>query len=169
MLILLITLIIGFSAFAKSDYKNPVESEKIYTMAIYPTPNSKVERELFICTDKYENYYLNINVNYFVKKGKDKLEITLTNDSTYTLKLGESFKQLAYTFYSEHSEIRANTTVSRIGNTTFVNTTVGEYRQKYNYHNFYSAYPISIELYELIKEIGIKEIKVEGIYKIELQ
>lgn len=101
-----------------------------------------------MCLDKYENHYLSINVNYFVAKGKDKLIVTLNNGDSFTLELGKSFKQHTHNFYS----ISYTATIHKLG-----------------YYQFFSAYPLTPEQYNSIKDIGIKQIEVEGIYMIELR
>lgn len=149
---IIIALIIGFGiAFAKSDYKNPVESQIVAELVIQPTQSpyyNVVTRNMYIAIDKYDNHYLSINVNYFVKKGKDKLEITLANGDNYTLELASSFKQYAYSFY----DISKTATVHKVA-----------------YYEFFSVYPLTNEQYELIKEQGIAEIAVEGITQITIQ
>lgn len=145
---ILIALIIGFgTALAKSDYKNPIESQIVAELVIQPTSNkyNTVKRSMYIATDKYDNHYLSINVNYFVNKGKDKLEITLADGNSYTLELATSFKQYAHSFY-------------KISQTAEVN--------KIAYFEFFSVYPLTKEQYDIIKENGIEEIKVDGIYQI---
>lgn len=147
---ILIALIIGFGAYAKSDYKNPIESQKVAELVIQPTSNpyNTVKRNMYLAVDKYDNHYISINVNYFVKKNKDNLELTLANGDTVTLEIASSFKQYAYSFY----DISKTATVHKVA-----------------YFEFYSVYPISKELYNQIKEAGIEEIRVEGIYQIIIQ
>lgn len=159
-------LIIGFGiAFAKSDYKNPVESQIVAELIIQPTSDkyNTVKRKLFIASDKYDNHFISINVNYFKNKGKDDLQIKV-NGSEYSIKLGKSIKVKAYSFYPEIPSYNVTTTVTTIGNYTTAHTTIA--KQKYDYFEFYSIYPISAELYELIKEVGIEEIAIKGIYSI---
>lgn len=85
---ILIALIIGFGiAFAKSDYKNPVESQIVAELVIQTTSNpyNKVERDMYLAVDKYDNHFISINVTYFYKKGKDNLNITLKNGDSFTV------------------------------------------------------------------------------------
>ena len=145
---ILIALIIGFGiAFAKSDYKNPIESQIVAELVIQPTSNkyNTVKRNMYLAVDKYDNHYISINVNYFVKKDKDNLELTLANGDSCTLELAKSFKQYAHSFY----DISKTATIHKVA-----------------YYEFFSVYPLTNEQYELIKEAGITEIAVEGIYQI---
>lgn len=164
LLFILITLFSTCNIFARTDYKNPIESEKIGTLIIQPNQYKEVERDLYLCKDKDNNYFIAINVNYFVKKNKDVLNIILNNNETFSLKLGKSFKQLKYFFYG--NTFTARTTITTVGNYTTANTTVS--RDKFIWYDFYSAYPITKEQYSLICQYGIKEISVDGIYKITL-
>lgn len=166
---ILIALIIGFGiAFAKSDYKNPVESQIVAELVIQPTSNkyNTVKRNLFVAVDEYENYFISVNVNYFKNKGKDDLQIKVKG-SEYRIKLDKSIKVKAYSFYPEVPYYNVTTTVTTVGNYTTAHTTIT--KQKYDYFEFYSIYPISAELYELIKEAGIEEVAVEGITQIIIQ
>lgn len=170
MIALITALIIGFGiAFAKSDYKNPVESQIVAELLIQPTKSpyyNVVKRNIYLTTDKYDNHYLSINVNYFVKKNKDALEVSV-GDNSFTLSFTSGFKQLAYSFYPENPTFAVTTIASTVGNYTTAKTTI--YKQKYNYYEFYSVYLLTNEQYELIKENGIDKIAVEGIYQIIIQ
>ena len=166
-LILFITLIIGFGAFAKSDYKEPVESDKVAELVIQPTKYREVKRDMYVAVDRYDNYFISINVNYFVKKGKDALEVTFANGDTATLELDKSIKVKAYSYFPTNPTFRVTTTATTIGNYTTATTTVT--REKYDYYEFFSIYPITKEQYENIRENGIKEIRVEGTYSIIIQ
>lgn len=147
-LILFIALIIGFGAFAKSDYKEPVESQKVATLVIQPTKNSQVKRDMYVAVDKYDNHFISINVNYFVKKGKDALEVTFTNGDTATLELDKSIKVEADTYIYVSDRLNIS---------------------KQTYYQFFSIYPITAEQYEDIKDNGVEGIRVEGIYSIIIQ
>lgn len=166
---ILIAIIIGLGVgFAKSDYSNPVESEIVTELVIQPAPNkTNVYRKMFIAVDSYDNHFISINVNYFYKKGKDDIQITLKDGSEYRIKLEKSIKVKAYSFYPEIPSYNVTTTVSTVGNYTTANTTIT--KQKYDYYDFYSIYVIPTELYEAIKEVGIEDMKVEGIYQITLK
>lgn len=166
--IILIALIIGFgTALAKSDYKNPVQSDKVAELVIQPNKFREVKRDMFLAIDGYDNHFISINVNYFYKKGKDALEITLKDGSEQVIKLGQSIKIKAYSFYPENPTYKVTTTATTVGNYTTAHTTIT--KQKYDYYEFYSIYPISKELYEQIVEVGIESIKVDGIYNIIIQ
>ena len=147
-LILFIALIIGFGAFAKSDYKEPVESQKVAELVIQPTKYREVKRDMYVAVDKYDNHFISINVNYFVNKGKDALEVTFINGDSATLELDKSIKVEADTYIYVSDRLNIS---------------------KQTYYQFFSIYPITAEQYEDIKENGIKEIKVEGIYHIIIQ
>lgn len=168
-MILLIVLTIGFGAFAKSDYKNPIESQPVAELVIQPTSNkyNTVKRNMYVAVDKYDNYFISINVNYFKNKGKDAIQITFTNGDSVTLKLDSSIKVKAYSYYPSNPTYRVTTTAHTVGNYTTANTTVT--REKYDYFEFFSIYPITKEQYELIKENGIESIRVEGIESIIIQ
>lgn len=149
-MILFMALIIGFGAFAKSDYKNPIESKPVAELVIQPTTNkyNTVKRNMYIAVDKYDNYFISINVNYFVNKGKDALEVTFTNGDTVTLELDKSIKVEADTFYDISKRMNLH---------------------KVTYYQYFSIYPITAEQYQLIKDNGIENIRVEGIYSIIIQ
>lgn len=164
---ILLALIIGFGCYAKTDYPNPIESNEIATLVIQPASNRlPVKRAVYLCSDKYDNHYLSINVNYFVNKNKDALEVT-AGDSSFTLDFTKGFKQLAYSFYPEVPTFTVTTTASTVGNYTTARTRV--HRDKYNYYEFYSVYLLTNEQYEVIKSNGIDSISVEGIYSIIIQ
>ncbi len=148
-LILFIALIIGFGAFAKSDYKHPIESQPVAELVIQPTERyNTVKRDMYVAVDAYDNHFISINVNYFKNKGKDDLEVTFTNGDTATLELDKSIKVEADTYYYISDKLNVS---------------------KQSYYQFFSIYPISKEQYDDIKENGIKEIRVEGIYSIIIQ
>lgn len=166
---LLIALIIGFGiSFAKSDYKEPIESNIVAELVIQPTTNkyNTVKRDMYVAVDKYDNHFISINVNYFKNKGKDDLQITVKGNE-YRLKLDKSIKVKAYSFYPENPTYRVTTTAHTVGNYTTAHTTIT--KQKMDYYEFFSIYPISKELYELIKEVGIENVKVDGITSIIIQ
>ncbi len=166
-LLVLIALIIGFGAYAKSDYKNPVESDIVAELVIQPTESKyTVKRDIYLAIDKYDNHFISINVNYFKNKGKDDLQIVV-DGSEYRLKLDKSIKVKAYSYYPENPTYRVTSTISTIGTHTVGRVTVS--KEKMDYFEFFSIYPISKELYELIKEIGIDSIRVDGIYNIIIQ
>lgn len=147
-LILFIALIIGFGAFAKSDYKEPIESQKVAELVIQPTKYKEVKRDMYVAVDKYDNHFISINVNYFVKKGKDALEVTFTNGDSATLQLDKSIKVEADTYIYVSDRLNIS---------------------KQTYYQFFSIYPITAEQYKDIKENGVDSIKVEGIYQIIIQ
>lgn len=149
-MILLIVLTIGFGAFAKSDYKNPIESKPVAELVIQPTTNkyNTVKRDMYIAVDKYDNYFISINVNYFKNKGKDAIQITFRNGDTATLELDKSIKVEADTYFYISDRLNIS---------------------KQTYFQFFSIYPITKEQYEMIRDNGIESIKVEGIESIIIQ
>lgn len=165
---ILIALIIGFGiAFAKSDYKNPVESQIVAELVIQPTSNpyNKVERDMYLAVDKYDNHFISINVTYFYKKGKDNLNITLKNGDSFIVKPTKFINIKKGTFGT--GTYTATSRITTVGNYTTVSTTVRE--NKIDYFDAYSIYQITAEQYSKILEAGLDSISVEGIYQIIIQ
>lgn len=165
---ILIALIIGFGiAFAKSDYKNPVESQIVAELVIQPTSNpyNKVERDMYLAVDKYDNHFISINVTYFYKKGKDNLNITLKNGDSFTVTPTKFLNVEKGT--CKNGTYTASARITTVGNYTTVNTTVKE--NKTTYYDAYSIYQITEEQYSKILEAGLDSISVEGIYQIIIQ
>lgn len=165
---ILIALIIGFGiAFAKSDYKNPVESQIVAELAIQPTSNpyNKVERYIYLAVDKYDNHFISINVTYFYKKGKDNLNITLKNGDSFTVTPTKFLNVEKGTY--KNGTYTASARITTVGNYTTVNTSVKE--NKTTYYDAYSIYQITAEQYSKILEAGLDSISVEGIYQIIIQ
>lgn len=165
---ILIALIIGFGiAFAKSDYKNPVESQIVAELVIQPTSNpyNKVERDMYLAVDKYDNHFISINVTYFYKKGKDNLNITLKNGDSFTVTPTKFLNVEKGTY--KNGTYTATATISTVGNYTTINTSVIE--NKTTYYDAYSIYQITAEQYSKILEAGLDSISVEGIYQIIIQ
>lgn len=157
----------GFGlASAKTDYKNPVQSEKVAELILTTASNTTVYRDMFLAVDKYDNYFISVNVNYFKNKGKDDLQVKV-NGTDYRLKLAESIKAKVKGFYSDPTSIKVITTTTKIGNTYTTRSSIG--RDILGWYDFYSIYPISKELYNLIKDNGIEEVSVEGIAPIKLE
>lgn len=164
---ILIALIIGFGiAFAKSDYKNPIESQVVAELVIQPTSNpyNKVEN-MYLAVDKYDNHFISINVTYFYKKGKDNLNITLKNGDSFTVTPTKFLNVEKGTY--KNGTYTASARITTVGNYTTVNTSVKE--NKTTYYNAYSIYQITAEQYSKILEAGLDSISVEGIYQIIIQ
>lgn len=158
---LIVLIVLGFGlASAKTDYKNPVKSDKVAELVLTTASNKTVYRDLFIAVDKYDNYFISINVNYFKNKGKDDLQVKVKGND-YRIKLDKSIKVKAYSFYPNLPTYNVTTNITTIGNMTTARTNISP--QKYDYFNFYSIYPISKELYDLIKGNGIEEVAVDGV------
>lgn len=165
---ILIAFIIGFGiAFAKSDYKNPVESQIVAELVIQPTSNpyNKVERDMYLAVDKYDNHFISINVTYFYKKGKDNLNITLKNGDSFTVTPIKFLNVEKGTY--KNGTYTASARITTVGNYTTVNTSVKE--NKTTYYDAYSIYQITAEQYSKILEAGLDSISVEGIYQIIIQ
>lgn len=165
---ILIALIIGFGiAFAKSDYKNPVESQIVAELVIQPTssPYRVVERDMYLAVDKYDNHFISINVTYFYKKGKDNLNITLKNGDSFTVTPTKFLNVEKGTY--KNGTYTASARITTVGNYTTVNTSVRE--NKATYYDAYSIYQITAEQYSKILEAGLDSISVEGIYQIIIQ
>lgn len=165
---ILIALIIGFGiAFAKSDYKNPVESQIVAELVIQPTssPYRVVERDMYLAVDKYDNHFISINVTYFYKKGKDNLNITLKNGDSFTVTPTKFLNVEKGTY--KNGTYTASARITTVGNYTTVNTSVKE--NKTTYYDAYSIYQITAEQYSKILEAGLDSISVEGIYQIIIQ
>lgn len=165
---ILIALIIGFGiAFAMSDYKNPVESQIVAELVIQPNSNpyNKVERDMYLAVDKYDNHFISINVTYFYKKGKDNLNITLKNGDSFTV-TPTKFLNVEKGTYN-NGTYTATARITTVGNYTTVNTSVKE--NKTTYYDAYSIYQITAEQYSKILEAGLNSISVEGIYQIIIQ
>jgi hypothetical protein len=165
---ILIALIIGFGiAFAKSDYKNPVESQIVAELVIQPNSNpyNKVERDMYLAVDKYDNHFISINVTYFYKKGKDNLNITLKNGDSFTVTPTKFLNVEKGTY--KNGTYTASARITTVGNYTTVNTSVRE--NKTTYYDAYSIYQITAEQYSKILEAGLDSISVEGIYQIIIQ
>ena len=159
----------GFGlASAKTDYKNPVQSEKVAELILTTASNTTVYRDMFLAVDKYDNYFISVNVNYFKNKGKDDLQVKV-NGTDYRLKLAESIKAKVKGFYvySDPTSVKVITTTTKIGNTYTTHSSIG--RDILGWYDFYSIYPISKELYNLIKDNGIEGVSVEGIAPIKLE
>lgn len=162
-LLILILLVFGFGlASAKTDYKNPVQSEKVAELILTTASNTTVYRDMFLAVDKYNNCFISINVNYFKNKGKDDLQVKVKG-TDYRLKLAQSIKAKVKDFYvySDLTSIKVVTTTTKIGNTYTTTSSIN--RDILGWYNFYSIYPISKELYNLIKDNGIEEVAVEGV------
>ena len=56
---------------------------------------------------------------------------------------------------------KVTTRTTKIGNTYTTTSSIN--RDILGWYNFYSIYPISKELYNLIKDNGIEEVAVEGV------
>lgn len=159
----------GFGlASAKTDYKNPVQSEKVAELILTTASNTTVYRDMFLAVDKYDNYFISVNVNYFKNKGKDDLQVKV-NGTDYRLKLAESIKAKVKDFYvySDPTSIKVVTTTTKIGNNYTTHSSIG--RDILGWYDFYSIYPISKELYDLIKDNGIEGVAVDGIAPIKLE
>lgn len=166
---LLVILVFGFGlASAKTDYKNPVKSDKVPELILTTASNKTVYRDLFIAVDKYDNYFISINVNYFKNKGKDDLQIKVEGKD-YRIKLAQSIKAKVkdYCVYPAPTSIKVTTTTTKIGNTYTTHSSIG--REMLGWYNFYSIYPISKELYDLIKDNGIEEVAVDGVAPIAIK
>lgn len=69
--------------------------------------------------------------------------------------------------YSDPTSVNVVTTTTKIGNTYTTHSSIG--RDILGWCNFYSIYPISKELYNLIRDNGIDGVSVEGIAPIKLE
>ncbi len=152
---LIILLVIGFGlASAKKDYNNPVKIDTIAILEMTNKYNKTVYRYMFVDVDKYDNYFISINVTRFTDEGDDDIQIKVKGID-YKLRFRKNTSEYAYSYYT-NSYIASTTT---IGNTT---TTTVEPEIK-SWYYWYSIYPISKELYDLIKNNGIEEMKVDGV------
>lgn len=158
-LLLLMTMIFAVVASAnaeKTDYKNPVKIDSIG--AIKVTKPANITRNCYLWTDKYNNHCFVININYFIKKGKDIVNLILNNETnvslkpkkTYTLDTGQILGYMAW--YGSHIEYFS-----------------GDYKPQYSnastqvtYKEFFTVYPITEEEYNNILNNGIKDISVDG-------
>lgn len=168
-LLILILLVFGFGlASAKTDYKNPVQSEKVAELILTTASNTTVYRDMFLAVDKYDNYFISVNVNYFKNKGKDDLQVKV-NGTDYRLKLAESIKAKVKDFYvyPDPTSVKVTITTTKIGNTYITSSSIGG--DILGWYDFYSIYPISKELYDLIKDNGIEGVAVDGIAPIKLE
>ena len=59
------------------------------------------------------------------------------------------------------TSLKVTTRTTKIGNTYTTTSSIN--RDILGWYNFYSIYPISKELYNLIKDNGIEEVAVEGV------
>lgn len=160
---LLVILVFGFGlASAKTDYKNPVKFDKVAELVLTTASNKTVNRDLFIAVDKYDNCFISINVNYFKNKGKDDLQVKVKGND-YRIKLAKSIKAKVKDFYvyPDPTSLKVTTRTTKIGNTYTTTSSIN--RDILGWYNFYSIYPISKELYNLIKDNGIEEVAVEGV------
>lgn len=166
---LLVILVFGFGlASAKTDYKNPVKSDKVAELVLTTASNKTVNRDLFIAVDKYDNCFISINVNYFKNKGKDDLQVKVKGND-YRIKLAKSIKAKVKDYYvcPDPTSLKVTTRTTKIGNTYTTTSSIN--RDILGWYNFYSIYPISKELYNLIKDNGIEEVAVEGVAPIKLE
>ncbi len=117
---------------------------------------------MFIAVDKYDNYFISVNVNYFKNKGKDDLQVKV-NGNDYRIKLAKSIKAKVKDYYvcPDPTSLKVTTRTTKIGNTYTTTSSIN--RDILGWYNFYSIYPISKELYNLIKDNGIEEVAVEGV------
>lgn len=156
LIILIILLVIGFGLAeakrTKTDYKNPVRTDTIALLEMTNSNNKTVYRYLSIDVDKYDNYFITVNVNRFTDEGDDDIQIKV-DDKYYRIKYRKSITVYGYSWYPEVPSY----TITTIGNTTTV-----EPKKNYWYY-WHSIYPISKEIYDLIKNKGIEEMKVDGI------
>lgn len=160
---LLALLVFGLGlASAKTDYKNPVKSDKVAELILTTASNKTVYRDLFIAVDKYDNYFISVNVNYFKNKGKDDLQV-MVKGNNYRIKLAKTIKVKVKDkyVYPDPNTIKVTTRTTKIGNTYTTTSSIG--REILGWYDFYSIYPISKELYNLIKDNGIEEVAVEGV------
>lgn len=160
-LIILITLLmIGFGLASakriKTDYKHPVRTDTIATLIMTNPHNKTVYRYLSVDVDKYENYFITVNVNRFTDEGEDDIQIKV-DGKDYKIKYRKTVMVYGYSYYPKVPSYTITTTT--IGNTT---TTTAEPKLE-DWSYFHSIYPISKELYYLIKSNGIEGMKVDGV------
>lgn len=160
-LILLITLlIIGFGLAeakrTKTDYKNPVRTDTVALLEMTNSHNKTVYRYMSVDVDKYGNYFITVNVNRFSDEGDDDIQIKVAGKD-YKIKYRKTVMVYGYSYYPKVPSYTVTTTT--IGNTT--TTTVEPKLKDWSY--FHSIYPISKELYDLIRNYGIEGIKVDGV------
>lgn len=141
----------------KVDYKNPVKIDSIGTIEI--TLTKTVERNCYLWTDKNNNRCFTLNVNFFVKKGKDIVNITLINDKTISVKPYKTYtidtgQLLGYVgWYGNKSVYYKDGYKPKFADA----------KQKVTYKEFYTVYPITEDDYNDMLNIGIKEIRVDGV------
>lgn len=156
-LITLITLlVIGFGLASakriKTDYKHPVRTDTIATLIMTNPHNKTVYRYLSVDVDKYENYFITVNVNRFTDEGEDDIQIKV-DGKDYKIKYRKTVMVYGYSYYPKVPSY----TITTIGNTI----TAEPKLEDWSY--FHSIYPISKELYYLIKSNGIERMKVDGV------
>lgn len=151
-LIILITLlVIGFGLASakriKTDYKHPVRTDTIARLVM---SNDKTDfRYMSVDVDKYNNYF--ITISRFENEEYDEIQIKVVGKD-YRIKFGKTIK-----VYELYYPKVPSYTVTTIGSTTTVKP------EECIWYYFRSIYPISKELYDLIKNKGIEEMKVDGI------
>ena len=136
----------------KTDYKHPVRTDTIATLIMTNPLNKTVYRYLSVDVDKYENYFITVNVNRFTDEGDDYIQIKV-DGKDYKIKYRKTVMVYGYSYYPKVPSY----TITTIGNTT----TAEPKLEDWSY--FHSIYPISKELYYLIKSNGIERMKVDGV------
>lgn len=151
-LIILITLlVIGFGLASakriKTDYKHPVRTDTIVRLVM---SNDKTDfRYMSVDVDKYNNYF--ITISRFENEEYDEIQIKVAGKD-YRIKFGKTIK-----VYELYYPKVPSYTVTTIGSTTTVKP------EECIWYYFRSIYPISKELYDLIRNCGIERMKVDGI------
>lgn len=136
----------------KTDYKHPVRTDTIATLIMTNPLNKTVYRYLSVDVDKYENYFITVNVNRFTDEGEDDIQIKV-DGKDYKIKYRKTVMVYGYSYYPK---------VPSYTITTICNTTTAEPKLE-DWSYFHSIYPISKELYYLIKSNGIERMKVDGV------
>lgn len=136
----------------KTDYRHPVRTDIIASLEM--SNNKSDFRYMYVGVDKYNNYF--ITINRYEKDEYDYIQIKVAGKD-YRIKFCKTIKIYELYYPKVPSYTMITTTV---GNTT---TTILKPEEWDYWYYFYSIYPISKELYDLIKSNGIEGMKVDVI------
>lgn len=147
-IILFITLFVTLA----SNAQKIVEIENIGGLIIN---DSHFSNYIQLCKAKKNTYFIQIRKHFIMKQSLDKIEVIFNNgDSLNIIPLEETVTRVVGR--AKTGTYTAHTSVSRVGNIVSANTYITA--DKVNVTNDFKIYPITIEQYNRIKEIGIKDI-----------
>lgn len=166
LIITLLLFIIGFGSISakkdyKKDYKNPVKIDTVFHIGKY-IANTLWYNTVTLNVDKYNNYYLAINMIGFKddpRKNDIKIYLNDSTYSTYDLRFEKRIKGGSFIYYDPPS-VTAHVYTFGYSITASSYYHEGNPPQKYNL--IYCIYPISKEFADLIKDKGIIYIKISG-------